>query len=114
MFLREIFRKWKKSPIPETPLKEPVTVEAFVKKHKSIFEGLLTGEGTLQFSDCESDVSDDEIQQPRRKAIPVRLTRKQQAIKDETEAKIKAKIAAEKGARPLWSSPGAWRPANLS
>ena len=104
MFLREIFRKWKKSPIPETPLKEPVTVEAFVKKHKSIFEGLLTGEGTLQFSDCESDVSDDETQQPRRKAIPVRLTRKQQAIKDETEAKIKAKIAAEK--KRKWVSVG--------
>ena len=53
-----------------------ITVESFVQKHSEIFKGLLTGENTLEFSDSDSEVSDDE-KKPKQRRIPVKLTRTQ-------------------------------------
>ena len=55
-----------------------LTMESFVQKHSEIFRGLLTGENTLEFSDSDSEVSDDE-RKPKQRRIPVKLTRTQLA-----------------------------------
>ena len=62
-----------------------ITVESFVQKHSEIFKGLLTGENTLEFSDSDSEVSDDE-KKPKQRRIPVKLTRTQLAQQAAKEA----------------------------
>ena len=57
--------------------KSNVTVESFVKKYEDIFNGLLTGQNVIVYSDSDTDV---EVDRPPPPPIPVRLTQKHEKL----------------------------------